>query len=96
MTSTDVRTERGTPAADEATVRAALLDVVAEILPDVPAAEVRDDRNLKDLGADSVDRVEILITLTRRLGSGEDISRVAAVPDIGSLIAYLAGPPTTP
>ncbi|MEU0677009.1 phosphopantetheine-binding protein [Streptomyces sp. NPDC006172] len=78
-------------AADPATVRAVLLEVIAEILPDVPAQEVLDERSLADLGADSVDRVEIITTLTHRLGSRERVSRFADIRDIGALVAHLSG-----
>ncbi|MEU0373196.1 phosphopantetheine-binding protein [Streptomyces sp. NPDC006283] len=77
-------------ATDEATIRRVLADVVAEILPDVPAEEITDERSLKDLGADSVDRVEIITTLTHRLGSRERVSTFADIPDIGGLVAHLA------
>ncbi|MEU1852703.1 phosphopantetheine-binding protein [Streptomyces sp. NPDC019990] len=78
-------------AADPATVRAVLLEVIAEILPDVPAQEVLDERSLADLGADSVDRVEIITTLTHRLRSRERVSRFADIRDIGGLVAHLSG-----
>ncbi|MFE1951178.1 MULTISPECIES: phosphopantetheine-binding protein [Streptomyces] len=78
-------------AADPATVRSVLVEVIAEILPDVPAQEVLDERSLADLGADSVDRVEIITTLCHRLGSRERVSRFAEIRDIGGLIAHLSG-----
>ncbi|MFA7761415.1 phosphopantetheine-binding protein [Streptomyces sp. NPDC048723] len=70
----------------EQTVRA----VIGEILPDLPAAAVTEDKSLRDLGADSVDRVEIISLLIHRLASEEPISRFADIPDIGALIDHLS------
>lgn len=70
----------------EQTVRA----VIAEILPDLPATEVTTDKSLRDLGADSVDRVEIISLLMHRLRRTDPISAFAAIPDIGALIAHLS------
>jgi len=70
----------------EQTVRA----VIAEILPDLPAGEVSAEKSLRDLGADSVDRVEIISLLVHRLGRTDPISAFAAIPDIGALIAFLS------
>lgn len=70
----------------EQTVRA----VIGEILPDLPAADVTLDKNLRDLGADSVDRVEIISLLIHRLGSKEPISSFADIPDLGALIDHLS------
>ncbi|MEU1056499.1 phosphopantetheine-binding protein [Streptomyces sp. NPDC005876] len=70
----------------EQTVRA----VIGEILPDLPAADVTLDKNLRDLGADSVDRVEIISLLVHRLASKEPISSFADIPHIGALIDHLS------
>lgn len=72
-------------------VRRVLLDVIAEILPHIPAEEITDDKNLRDLGADSVDRVEIISSLTQRLGRDDPLSSFAGVPNIGALVAYVGG-----
>ncbi|MER5704784.1 acyl carrier protein [Micromonospora sp. NPDC002296] len=71
-----------------AEVRRVVLDVIAEILPGVPPEEITDDKNLLDLGADSVERVEIIVELQHRFGSTEPVSRFADVPDIGALVAF--------
>lgn len=70
-------------------VRGALLEVIAEILPHVPASEVLDHRTLDDLGADSVDRVEIVTAVVDRLGDPRPLTEFADVPRIGELIARL-------
>ncbi|MEU6263777.1 phosphopantetheine-binding protein [Saccharopolyspora shandongensis] len=71
----------------EQAVRAAIV----EILPDLPAAEITRDKSLRDLGADSVDRVEIISLLLHRLERAEPISNFAHIPDIGALIEHLRG-----
>jgi polyketide biosynthesis acyl carrier protein len=72
-------------------VRPAVLAVITEILPDVPPEQITDDRSLADLGADSVERVEIITTLVERLNRDDPLARFAAIADIGALVAYLAG-----
>ncbi|WP_059006298.1 phosphopantetheine-binding protein [Streptomyces specialis] len=66
-------------------------DTVRAILPTVPAASVTGDKHLKELGADSVDRVEIILTLIERLGIAEPMARFAELPDIDALVDFLAG-----
>ncbi|HEY4456339.1 MAG TPA: phosphopantetheine-binding protein [Pseudonocardiaceae bacterium] len=71
---------------DTAPARQALLRVLAEILPDVATDEVTDEMTLDDLGADSVDRVEIITALVHLLDRTDPISSFADLPDIGSLL----------
>jgi polyketide biosynthesis acyl carrier protein len=72
-----------------ADVERTLREVIAEILPDVAPAEITPDKSLRDLGADSVDRVEIIMLLTGRLGVSAPLFVFAGIPNIGALIAYL-------
>lgn len=81
--------QSGAPAT-EAVVRDAVVEVVTEILPNLSAADIRPDRNLAELGADSVDRVEILAMLTHRLGRSDEVSAFADLPDIGALVTHLS------
>ena len=67
----------------------AVVESVTEILPAVPAAEVTGRRHLKELGADSVDRVEIILTLLDRLGIELPLSRFADLPDLDAVIDLL-------
>ncbi|WP_433498359.1 acyl carrier protein [Sphaerimonospora sp. CA-214678] len=64
-------------------------EVVGTILPGVPPDEIRGNRHLKELGADSVDRVEIIAALIDRLGLAEPMSRFADLPDIDALADFL-------
>ena len=75
--------------ADRADTTRIVHDTIAAILPGVPREEIRGDRHLKDLGADSVDRVEILLSLVERLGVTEPLSRFSDVPDVDALIDLL-------
>jgi polyketide biosynthesis acyl carrier protein len=70
-------------------VTTVLYDVLATILPGVPRAEITTDKHLKDLGADSVDRVEIIMALLDRLGVDEPMSRFSDLPDLGALVDVL-------
>lgn len=66
-----------------------VVEVVTEILPTVPAASVAGHRHLKDLGADSVDRVEIIVSLLDRLALREPLSAFASLPNIDAVIDVL-------
>jgi polyketide biosynthesis acyl carrier protein len=66
-------------------------DAVVEILPAVDRAAVRPELHLKDLGADSVDRVEIIVTVLEELGIGEPLSSFADLPDIEAMVELLHG-----
>ncbi|MEV6118583.1 phosphopantetheine-binding protein [Streptomyces sp. NPDC052109] len=64
-------------------------EVVAQILPGLPADRITGDKHLKDLGADSVDRVEIILGLLQRLGLDAPMSRFSDVRDIDALVEVL-------
>jgi len=77
------------PPNDRDGVARLVVEVVTEILPAVAPAEVTGHRHLKDLGADSVDRVEIIGSLLDRLGLNEPLSRFAGLPDLDAVIDLL-------
>ena len=62
---------------------------VAAILPQVPTEQITGDKHLKDLGADSVDRVEIIMALIDALGVREPMARFSTIRDIDALIDFL-------
>lgn len=64
-------------------------ETVATILPAVPAERITGDKHLKDLGADSVDRVEIVLALIDTLGVSAPMADFSALPDIDSLVDFL-------
>jgi polyketide biosynthesis acyl carrier protein len=66
-----------------------LYEVITEILPDLRLDEIDPGQHLTDLGADSVDRVEILYTAVERLGVSEPASAFSATRNIGTLLERL-------
>jgi len=63
-------------------------EVVAEDLGLSPD-EIHNDRDLEAHGADSIDRVEILISLKQRLGLELPLAQFAAIADLQSLAVFL-------
>ncbi|SHG23668.1 polyketide biosynthesis acyl carrier protein [Jatrophihabitans endophyticus] len=70
-------------------VREVVTATVREILPDVGVDEIRPDRHLRDLGADSVDRVEIIGAVLDRLSLDEPLSSFSDLPDIEAMVDLL-------
>jgi len=70
-------------------ITAILHEVIAEILPGVPPTDLIGHKHLKELGADSVDRVEIIMMVIERLGLHEPMSSFNAVPDLDALVTVL-------
>jgi polyketide biosynthesis acyl carrier protein len=64
-------------------------EVIAVILPSVPADAIAGNKHLRDLGADSVDRVEIILMLLDRLHLDEPMSTFSQVPDVDGLVTLL-------
>jgi len=74
---------------DEQAVRDVVHRAIAEILPDIPPEQIDESKHLADLGADSVDRVEIILRLTSALGVAEPLSAFGQLPNVGALIDHL-------
>lgn len=70
--------------------RAVVDAVIREILPEYADREIPGDKHLKELGADSVDRVEIILTLVERLGLSDSMSSFVDLPDVDALVGYLS------
>lgn len=64
-------------------------DVIVSILPCVDRAEIRGEYNLKDLGADSVDRIEIILSIKQRLAVSDGLERFSKLENIDALIRFL-------
>ncbi|CQR60405.1 Hypothetical Protein sle_09420 [Streptomyces leeuwenhoekii] len=71
-------------------VEEALRRAIGAILPTVPPELVTGDKHLRDLGADSVDRIEIILDVTARLGVDEPMSSFSDIPDIDALVDRLS------
>lgn len=62
---------------------------IVAILPGVSVTQISGDKHIKDLGADSVDRVEIILTLIERLGIDEPMASFSDIKDIDALVDFL-------
>ncbi|MGC4806660.1 acyl carrier protein [Micromonospora sp. DT233] len=72
-------------------VTAAVHGAITTILPGLAPADIDHGRHLKELGADSVDRVEIILAVTDRLGVRRPLSDFNDIPTVGALIDHLCG-----
>ncbi|WP_020634865.1 acyl carrier protein [Amycolatopsis alba] len=63
--------------------------VIADILPGTGPEQIHPDKHLRDLGADSVDRVEIIVQVTDLLGIDLPLSNFGSLRDIRELVDYL-------
>jgi polyketide biosynthesis acyl carrier protein len=70
-------------------VAALVRDVIGTILPGVPVSAMTERRHLRELGADSVDRVEIILSILDRLGLDEPMSSFSGLPNLGALVDFL-------
>lgn len=70
-------------------VRRVVHEVITEVLPAVPADRIRGHEDLRALGADSIDRVEIIMTLRGRLGVTTPLAQFADLPDVDHLVRFL-------
>ncbi len=67
----------------------AVVEAVVEILPTVEPAQVVGHRHLKELGADSVDRVEIILSVLGRLGLDEPLASFSDLPHVEAMVDFL-------
>ncbi|OLR94821.1 phosphopantetheine-binding protein [Actinokineospora bangkokensis] len=70
-------------------VRRVVHEVIGEVLPDVAVDGISGSQHLRDLGADSVERVEIIMAVRARLGVREPLGSFAALPDLDRLVEFL-------
>ncbi|WP_194837273.1 amino acid adenylation domain-containing protein [Nocardia sp. XZ_19_369] len=68
-----------------------LVDAVIEVAPEVPAAAVRADSTLSDLGLASIERAEVLIRAMESLGIKLSVSNFAKTMTLGEISAILGG-----
>ena len=72
-----------------ADVLATVVDAVVAILPAVPRHDVVGTRHLRHLGADSVDRVEIIALALDRLAIQETLASFSDLRDIDAMVDLL-------
>jgi polyketide biosynthesis acyl carrier protein len=70
-------------------VMAAIRDSVRQVLPDVLPEQVTEERSLTELGANSIDRTDVVVMTIDRLGISVPVGEFSDVHDIGSLAALL-------
>jgi polyketide biosynthesis acyl carrier protein len=71
------------------TVERIVRETISSILPSLPADAISGKKSLKEHGADSVDRVEIILMIMNRLSIDEPMSNFSNIPDIDALVDYL-------
>lgn len=64
-------------------------EAITDILPTVDPARITAATHLRELGADSVDRVEIIISTLDRLALDQPMGAFSDIPDIGALVDFL-------
>ncbi len=62
---------------------------ITEVLPTLDPDDVSGEGSLRDLGADSVDRVEIILAVLGRLGVDEPLSSFSDLPNVDAMIDFL-------
>jgi len=63
--------------------------MTAEVLPDVPLEMITIDKQLKDLGANSIDRVEIVMLVIEELGIHLPVPELGSVRNLHDLVDRL-------
>ena len=70
-------------------IESAVRETITTVLPSIRAEEIMAGQHLKDLGADSVDRVEIIMLLLERLRLKEPMASFGQIPTIDALVTFL-------
>jgi polyketide biosynthesis acyl carrier protein len=74
---------------DKDAIFAAVRRNILEILPQVSPKAISPDKSLVDLGANSVDRMEVVTLTMEDLGVKIPLMSFAGVSDIGGLVSVL-------
>jgi polyketide biosynthesis acyl carrier protein len=73
--------------------RAEIFDVVRgnilEVLPDLDPALIEESKSMRDLGANSIDRADILIETMRQFKLSLKVSDFSGITNIGGLVDFL-------
>jgi acyl carrier protein len=67
----------------------AVMEAILSVLPDVPMEDLRPERSLVELGATSIDRVEVAMAAMEALGLVMRPAELAGIATIGALIERL-------
>ncbi len=68
----------------------AVVEQVQAVLPDLPEAAITEQASLAELGASSIDRVEVSIGAMEALGLALPLTALAGIASIGELVDRLA------
>lgn len=60
------------------------------VLPDLDPALITEDKSMRDLGANSIDRADVIIQTMEELGIRFKIAELAEVRTLGGLVDFLA------
>lgn len=60
-----------------------------EVLPDLDPALIHEDRSMRDLGANSIDRADVIVQTMEQLGVKFPIAELAGVPNLRGLVDVL-------
>lgn len=61
---------------------------IREILPEISEMEISREKSLADLGANSIDRTEIIMESMMKLGIKASLVEVASIKNIGDLADF--------
>jgi len=64
-------------------------DVISEVLPDVDSEDIKIEQNLKSLGANSIDRTEIVMLSMEKLGIKVPLVSFGGVENIEEMVDVL-------
>lgn len=71
-------------------IRAAVIDELVNVAPDIDPATVEDDKSLRDeYDLDSMDSVNLVIAIHRRLGVSIPESEFARLQSVQDIVTYL-------
>ena len=70
-------------------IAASVREAIRAVLPSVPVEAIAGDKHLRELGADSVDRVEIILMILDRHHLKEPMSSFSQLPNIDALVDFV-------
>jgi len=76
---------------DESSVFALIVQAVADVLPDMPSRQLRAEDSLESLGANSMDRAEIVMLVLDRMDLNIPLVETFGPKNLAELARLLAG-----
>jgi polyketide biosynthesis acyl carrier protein len=64
-------------------------EVMFSMIPTLQGQTIAGDKSLAEHGADSVDRVEIILAILKRLGARKPLSEFSSLADINEMVDFL-------